>query len=597
MGNLIKFTRNTKPAPVQAQPTAMPSSFLTKLRQHQLDETTKTLPVFILFHFCASLVGSILVANFIPSGLLTFWLFAVMLAGAAGLTVLLRWKKIAKTPENISRFIWYMAAAGFSFAACWSMPSLTFVSLTPKDIGFVTYGVTLTVMAMGVITLLRIPFAAIVFITTLVAMLSVSIYQHLPNNKILIAALCLTFGIALNFIVLTIHKSFLSSSKADWKTEEQSKAIALLLNDFEHQTSDWLFETDQHGKLQSFSPSLAEFLEKSQFELIGQNFASYFCDKNDLSNLLGAQKEIANHIVPFHANGADYYWNITAKPRFDENQNFIGFNGVGRNITVQHKAEMQVREAKEEAERASAAKSQFLAVMSHELRTPINAIVGFSEILNTDAGTLSPSHRTEYLETILESSKQLQGLINDILDATRVERGALIIKDQDIDAAELVEAVIKICRDQSNKANISIMAQLVDDVTILGDLTRLKQILVNLLTNALKFSPAQSIIHIDMRKDQSNNLIISVRDAGIGISAEDSERVFEPFVQLEEGSTRRFGGVGLGLSIARRIARMHGGEITLKGEVGMGTDATLTLPAIRITWPKAKANTSTSNAA
>jgi signal transduction histidine kinase len=594
---LLSFIRRAKLAPEQPQAAAMPRSFITKLRLHQLSETTKTFPVFILFHFCAGLVASILVAHFIPWNMLRFWQLTIMLSAAAGLTILYRWPQIPKSPEIISRYVWYIALAGFAFAVSWSMPSLVFVSLTPKDVSFVTYGVTLTVMAMGVITLIRIPLAAIVFITTLVTMLSVSVYQYLPINKLLIASLCMAFGLSLNLVVSIMHKSFLNSSKADWKTEEQSKAIALLLNDFEHQSSDWLFETDHKGDLQSFSASLAELLNLPADQMIGTKFSSNFRDQNDLENLLHSQKEFANHTVLFHVDDTDYYWNITAKPRFDENQNFSGHIGVGRNVTVQHKADLQVREARDEAEKASAAKSQFLAVISHELRTPINAIVGFSEVLNNEAGTLSASNRTSYLETILESSKQLQGLINDILDATRVERGALRIKDQDIDASELLEAAIKICRDQSTKANISIIANLVDDVTILGDLTRLKQILVNLITNAIKFSPAESIINIDMRGDVRKNLLISVRDAGIGISPADAERVFEPFVQLDEGSTRRFGGVGLGLSIARRIARLHGGDIMLQGALGMGTDATLTLPAARITWPRNKHESLKSDAA
>jgi signal transduction histidine kinase len=564
----------------------MPHSFLNKLRHIQLDETAKLAPVSILFHLCASIVASVLVAQHVTPNVLRLWQLGVMLSAAACLLTLYSWRTSAKSPQQVKRFIGYTTASSFATIACWSAPSFIFISQTLQNIDFVIYGITLAVMAMGVVTLMRIPSAAIIFISTLVMVLSLSIYKHLPQDKLLVSALCLTFGLSLNFIVMILHRSFLSNTKSEWKTEEQNGAIAFLLSDFEHETNDWLFETDQTGLLLSFSPSLTEFLEKSHDELIGKNFASYFCEKGDLGQLLISQQDIVNHIVPVHNKGQENFWNITAKPRFDDQQKFNGYNGVGRNITVQHKADLQVREAKDQAEKASAAKSQFLAVISHELRTPINAIVGFSEFLNKEIDRLSPENRRDYLETILESSKQLQGLINDILDATRVERGALKINDQDIDAAELLDAAIKICRDQSIKSNISIVAHLADDITIIGDLTRLKQILVNLITNAIKFSPAESVINIDMRGDAQRNMLISIRDAGIGISAEDAERVFEPFVQLDDSSTRRFGGVGLGLSIARRIARMHGGDVTLKGEIGMGTDATLILPASRVHWPK-----------
>jgi signal transduction histidine kinase len=303
--------------------------------------------------------------------------------------------------------------------------------------------------------------------------------------------------------------------------------------------------------------------------------------------LLDAHSEITGTIVSFRVAEKKQYWKITGRPLRDDRDRFTGYRGVGRDITHQHDAEIEIRNAKDLAEQASAAKSQFLAVISHELRTPINAIVGFSEVLNSSHGESLPSvNRKDYLNTILESAKHLQGLINDVLDATRIERGTLQLTEQDNDAAELVEVAIKICRDQATTGKISIVAHVSEDVIVTGDMTRLKQVILNLLTNAIKFSPEGGVVNIDMQRRNDGALTISVRDAGVGISAADAERVFEPFVQADGSITRRFGGMGLGLSIARRIARMHGGDVTLSGEVGVGTDARLILPAARVRWPK-----------
>ena len=258
-------------------------------------------------------------------------------------------------------------------------------------------------------------------------------------------------------------------------------------------------------------------------------------------------------------------------------------------MTAQREQEEKLLVARDIAQQSNDAKSQFLAVISHELRTPINAIVGFSEVLSAGQGEhLSVSARREYLGTILESAKHLQGLINEVLESTRIERGALQLDEQPNDVAELVEVVAKIVRDQATQGKISVVARVIEDVEVMGDLTRLKQVILNILSNAIKFSPEGGVVNMDMLRERNGDLAITVRDAGIGISDADAERVFEPFVQAEAGSNRRFGGMGLGLSIARRIARLHGGELTLKGQMGGGTEARFTLPAARVRWPRPK---------
>ena len=265
---------------------------------------------------------------------------------------------------------------------------------------------------------------------------------------------------------------------------------------------------------------------------------------------------------------------------------------IERDVTKLADLEQQARLAIYAAETANLAKTNFLAAMSHELRTPINAIVGFCEILNDpNSEILSSESRQSYLNTIIENANHLQSMINDILDVTRLERGSFQLVEQNNDGAEIVEAALKLCRKQAEDSSISIVAHLIDDVSIRGDLARLKQVVQNLLANAIKFSPHGSIVNIEMQRGSNLEFVLLIRDAGIGMSEEDASRVFDSFLQVEEGSARRFEGMGLGLSIARRIARLHGGDVTLDGKLGIGTEARFSLPAVRVDWaikPKTK---------
>lgn len=228
----------------------------------------------------------------------------------------------------------------------------------------------------------------------------------------------------------------------------------------------------------------------------------------------------------------------------------------------------------------------FLATMSHELRTPINAIVGYAELLlSPQVENGPPQKRLEYTRLILRSSRELQSLVDDVLDATRVQNGTLALKDQEHDFAELTEMVVRSMHDLAEANGINIVARLVPGIIVTGDPLRLRQVVRNLLSNAIKFSPNGGDVNIEMQRSYAGKLILAIRDPGIGISAQDLNRVFEPFVQVDHGPTRRFGGLGVGLSLAKHIAELHGGSITLTSEPGKGTEARLILPDTRITWP------------
>ena len=566
----------------------------------QLNELTRTIPFFLFFHLSAAVSVNVMVLGQVPQLMLGLWQAVVLLTAGIFIWAIHQGRKTGFVGETAEAILKTSPLIGLILAFAWTTPSLVFSQYADFDQALGLFWISFAIMAMGVISLVRLPSAAILFSVLMTVAMASGAVQTLH----VVASLAIIVGSFFIFAVvgaiITQHYTFLRQLETDDELKRHGEVIKLLLNDFESGSSDWIWETDNDGKLIYFSPRLATIFNKSIEELLGQKLAELF--ENDeavtLNDLMAARQIISDKIYQTETSGITQHWQISAHPISTDQEHFSGYRGVGRDITEQFKHAIQIQKAKEEAEQANASKSQFLAVISHELRTPINAIVGFSEIMNSDQGENLPLLiRREYLSTIEESARHLQGLINDVLDATRIERGTMQLDDQQIDPAELVETVVRICRDQANRNKISLIAHVVDDVLITGDLTRLKQVILNLLTNALKFSPADGVINIDMTKGANQQLIISIRDAGIGIKAEDVERIFEPFAQVEEGATRRYGGMGLGLAIARKIARLHGGDVTLNGELGIGTEACFIIPHARVKWPKPGAKATSSVAA
>jgi PAS domain S-box-containing protein len=385
------------------------------------------------------------------------------------------------------------------------------------------------------------------------------------------------------------------------RAAESLRAGERRLRDFAATASDWFWEQDAELRftwVSAESPILRSedqsYIGQTRWERTGADLAepAWAAHKADLE----AKRPFRD--FRYHRVGRDgqmHFVSISGNPVYDDSGQFTGYRGTGRDITAMIQAEAELREAKEQAEAASRAKSEFLATMTHELRTPLNAIIGFSELIRDQASDATAAQHVEYAKEINAGGHLLLSVVNDVLDMSRIEAGHYDLSDQPVNLADVLRSscaalasraeegqVRLVCAGEADGPPTGSIGGAIGGPILRADQRAVRQVMLNVLANAVKFTPAGGSVAASIEAPGDGSLRVVITDTGIGMDAEVLRHVFEPFQQADHSITRRFGGTGLGLAISRGLMGLHDGTLTIDSAPGRGTTVRITFPRERV---------------
>jgi signal transduction histidine kinase len=414
------------------------------------------------------------------------------------------------------------------------------------------------------------------------------------------------------------------------------------VRDFAETASDWFWEQDADLRFTWVSvespirrPDDRSYAGRTRWDLAGADPAEppWAAHQADLEARLPFRD------FRYHRLGRDgrvYHLSISGNPVYDDAGRFTGYRGTGRDVTARMQAQEDLRQARDQAEAASRVKSEFLATMTHELRTPLNAIIGFSELIRDQPASGNRAQLVEYAKEINASGRHLLAVINDVLDLSKIEAGRFELSNEPVDLADMLRSCCMTLAPRAAAGRVRLIQEAVpggaagaapggatrgvpageaagdmagdmageargapaDDAgdgpsrapagasrgaaIVRADQRAVRQVVLNVLDNAVKFTPAGGTVTARVETEVDGGLAIIVTDTGIGIDPVALRHLFEPFHQADSSITRRFGGTGLGLSIGRRLMLLHGGTLTVDSTPGQGTEVRMMFPRERV---------------
>jgi two-component system, cell cycle sensor histidine kinase and response regulator CckA len=363
------------------------------------------------------------------------------------------------------------------------------------------------------------------------------------------------------------------------QAEDALRKSETLYHSLVETSQDLIWQCDAEGRYTYLNLAWEQVLGYELDEMLGKQFSDFQTTESAARSLTVFNRVLggdsANNFETIHVgkSGCEIHLVFNALFMCDDAGNIVGASGTAYDITERKLMEEELRQAKAAAEAANIAKSRFLAIMSHEIRTPMNGVVGMIELLQHTK--LTPEQQ-EYAEIAKKSGFELVGLLNDILDISKIEADKIELEKSGFDLRSVISGAVSILSPQAREKGLELSFSIDKDVStaLKGDPGRLRQIITNLLSNAIKFTPAGSVT-LQVRKDTEDDSSITLRflvsDSGIGIAADKLEHIFEPFTQADSSTTRTYGGTGLGLAICKQLSALMGGTVGVESVEGEGS--------------------------